>query len=239
MRLMAADLHIHTAFSPCAEPEMTPEAIVNEAVRRELDMIAVCDHNCAENAQAMIDSAGDRIAVIAGMEITTSEEVHVVGLFPDAESAHQAGRKVAESMPKNDDAADKNDEAAYPGLHVSNGMSAQATRLTLSEAVDLIHEYGGVAVAAHVDRPSYSVFSQLGVWPDDAGFDAIEVSPVAVRESKVEGFAYIGLPIIASSDSHFLSDLGSCRTILKMERDGFDGLVEALQRLVEWRFSGA
>lgn len=236
---MAADLHIHTSLSPCAEPGMTPHAIINEASRRGLNMIAVCDHNCAENVQATFEEAEGRIVVIAGMEITTSEEVHVVGLFPDVDSARKAGRIVKDAMPQNTRSVSENTDVAYPGLHFSGGMSANATLLSLSDAIELIHQYGGAAVAAHVDRPSYSVFSQLGVWPEEAGFDAIEVSPVAVRESKVKNFDYIGLPIIASSDSHFLSDLGCCRTMLNMDIEGLAGLLKALQRPVEWRFCGA
>ena len=81
MKRFLADLHIHTALSPCAEEEMTPAAIVRQAIRKGLAIIAICDHNTAGNTIAVQEAAGKDITVIAGMEITTVEEVHVIGLF--------------------------------------------------------------------------------------------------------------------------------------------------------------
>ena len=40
-----ADLHIHTVLSPCGDLEMSPTAIVDRALSRGLDMIAISDHN--------------------------------------------------------------------------------------------------------------------------------------------------------------------------------------------------
>ena len=87
MNVCFADLHVHTALSPCADAGMTPPAIVDAALAEGLAMIAVCDHNTARNAAAVQAAAGARLAVIAGIEITTAEEVHVVGLFPTPSAA--------------------------------------------------------------------------------------------------------------------------------------------------------
>ena len=94
------DLHIHTALSPCADNDMTPNNIVNMALLKGLDVIAVTDHNSAENARAVI-KAGEKagLTVIAGMEIETSEEVHVLSLFPSADAAEEVQRQVYRSLP--------------------------------------------------------------------------------------------------------------------------------------------
>ena len=92
---VAADLHVHTCLSPCAERLMRPRAIVEAAVARGIGMIGVTDHNSAGNVRAVIEQAGGRLCVIAGMEIATSEEAHVVGLFPSAAAAEAAAREVA------------------------------------------------------------------------------------------------------------------------------------------------
>ncbi|MCX5758981.1 MAG: PHP domain-containing protein, partial [Candidatus Hydrogenedentes bacterium] len=105
MRRFAADLHIHTALSACADDDMTPPAIVAAALEQGLDMIAICDHNSAGNAAAVQAAAGDALAVIAGMEITTAEEAHVLGLFPDAASAEAAGQEVRDTLPPVKDTA--------------------------------------------------------------------------------------------------------------------------------------
>jgi predicted metal-dependent phosphoesterase TrpH len=88
VKTLLADFHVHTALSPCGDDEMSPPAIVDAALAAGLDMIAVCDHNAAGNTRAVGEAAGARLAVISGIEITTVEEVHVIGLFPTA-AAHR------------------------------------------------------------------------------------------------------------------------------------------------------
>ncbi|NLT65992.1 MAG: PHP domain-containing protein, partial [Acidobacteria bacterium] len=78
------DTHVHTCLSPCAELDMHPAALVDAAVRVGLDSVAVCDHNSAENVGAVQRAArAAGLAVIPGMEITSAEEVHILGLLPD------------------------------------------------------------------------------------------------------------------------------------------------------------
>ena len=100
MKRFYADLHIHTALSPCASDEMTPPAIVKAALERQLAMIAICDHNSSGNAAAAQAAAAGRLTVIAGMELTSAEEVHVLGWFPDAACAAAAAAKVLASLPE-------------------------------------------------------------------------------------------------------------------------------------------
>jgi len=77
-----ADLHIHTCLSPCAELEMSPRAIVKTAVKKRIDIIAITDHNSAENVIAARKAAKNSdLTVLAGMEITTSEEAHILALL--------------------------------------------------------------------------------------------------------------------------------------------------------------
>ena len=102
VKTLRADLHVHTALSPCGDDEMSPPAIVDAALAAGLDMIAVCDHNAAGNARAVTEAAGSRLAVIAGMEITTVEEVHVVGLFPTVAAAANAADEVRRTLPAAD-----------------------------------------------------------------------------------------------------------------------------------------
>jgi 3',5'-nucleoside bisphosphate phosphatase len=188
MKSFAADLHIHTALSPCAADEMTPPAIVRAALETGLQMIAICDHNTAGNTAACQAAAarcaadtGAALAVLAGMEVTTAEEVHVVSIFPDPPAAEAAAAEVRATLPDADPAY----YARFGGQHLLDAdgevigtepkMLATATTLDLAATVALIHRHRGVALAAHVNRPSFSVLSQLGLFPPDAGFDAIEV----------------------------------------------------------------
>jgi predicted metal-dependent phosphoesterase TrpH len=252
MRIWAADLHVHTALSPCAADEMTPPAIVQAALERGLSMIAICDHNAAGNAEATAAAslcaergvAGLKLTVFAGMEITTAEEVHVLGIFPSPAAATAAAKQVGVALP---DATIAYHQKFGQQLLMDSGgtivdsepkMLAMASAFELSKAVQLIHKHDGLAVAAHVNRPSFSVFSQLGVFPADAGFDAIEVftpggdgageSRVAAA-SVVQEFSKYGLPVIASSDAHYLDDVASVRCRLRLREPSFDELGMALR----------
>ncbi|MDY6969576.1 MAG: PHP domain-containing protein, partial [Spirochaetota bacterium] len=88
MQVFTADLHIHTCLSPCASLDMTPQKIVKEANRKNLSMIAITDHNTAENVEAVIKVAEKSdLYVIPGIEICTSEEVHIIALFNTIENS--------------------------------------------------------------------------------------------------------------------------------------------------------
>jgi PHP family Zn ribbon phosphoesterase len=229
-----ADLHIHTALSPCAEDEMTPPAIVQEAIRQGLAMIAICDHNTTGNTAAVQEAAGKNIAVIAGIELTTAEEVHIIGLFPDVETACKVGETILVTLPELTDNARIFGEqyvmdAQGQILGRETKMLSIASKFGISDGVNLIRQYQGLAVAAHVDRPSFSVISQLGMFPEEVRFDAIEISAVAIRKSRVSEFTSLGLPVITSSDSHFLSDVGMCRTVFEITEPTFQEIALAFQ----------
>ena len=235
MNVCAADLHVHTALSPCAENDMTPPAIVERALAEGLGMIAICDHNSARNAAAVQEAAGTRLAVLAGMEITTAEECHVVALFPDAEAALDAGAEIGATLGQIDDGY----EAFFGEQRVLGADGSQraretlalatATQLDVDAVVQLVHDHGGLAIAAHVDRRSFGVIGQLGFFPAEAGFDAIELSRHVIPGSPAAAeFASHGLPLVHSSDAHYQSDIGVVRTIVHCERPSFDELALAL-----------
>ncbi len=253
MRLLA-DMHVHTVLSPCASREMSPPAIVREALRKGLAMIAVCDHNSAGNVRAVMEAAaraaacvaagtagsGAGLTVIAGMEITTAEEAHVLGLFPDAEAAERAAAEVRAGLPLWRPLSSNGTTAAPRGpeqelvaaggelIGIEEKMLSAASRFTLSETVALIHGHGGLAIAAHMDRRSFSVPSQLGFLPPDVPFDGLEISAAGAARGRAKEFAGHGLPLVSSSDSHFLDDIGISRTALAVEAPSFAEIALAL-----------
>ena len=200
-------------------------------------MIAVCDHNAAGNVRA-VQQAGEAtvgLAVIAGVELTSAEEVHVVGLFSDAAAAERVAAVVRALLPQAD-----------PGYYTFFGEQALlapdgslagsetaalalAIPLDLAQTVDLIHSAGGLAVAAHVDRKSFGVFSQLGFFPEDAGFDGLEISRWLPCDSpRLAEFEALGLPLLRSSDGHFLEEIGTAYTEFWLAEPTFPELALAL-----------
>jgi len=238
LRSYRADLHIHTALSPCASERMTPPAIVAAATKAQLDIIAISDHNSAGNVAAVqqaAKAAGNNLTVLPGMEITSVEEAHVLGLFPDVAAATDAAEELRALLPP----ADPDYYAHFgeqPLLESSGhtlGMEtvalSAAASLDLSETVELIHSRGGLAIAAHIDRKAFGVLSQLGFFPADAGFDAVEVSRnVPAGSPRREQYAAHGLPVISSSDSHYPEEVGLAATELRLAGPGFAELSLAL-----------
>jgi len=237
MRTLRADLHVHTALSPCGGDEMSPPAIVDAALAAGLDLIAVCDHNAAGNTGAVGAAAGARLGVIAGMEITTVEEAHVVGLFPTSAAAGNAAEEVRATLPAVDEDYTRffGEQFLMSAEGIVRGAEthalALATSLRLDEAVALIKRYGGLAVAAHIDRPTFGVIAQLGFFPFEAGFDAVELSRFAPPGSPAAAAcADYHLPIVRSSDSHYLEDVGCVATAFTADAPTFAELVLALRQ---------
>ncbi len=235
LRVYRLDLHIHTVLSPCTEmDEMTPQAIVRTAGERGLEMIAICDHNSARNT-AVTSRLGQvhGLAVIPGIEVTTSEEVHILGLFGTDEAAALMQEEVYGHL------YGQNDEETF-GYQVvideedmvedlDERLLIGATTLGISRVVDTIHQLGGLAIASHVDRSGFGVFSQLGFIPPDLKLDALEISrhtdEKAVRKRYPQCRNY---PLVRSSDAHYLADIGAAVTHARLAAPRFEELKMAL-----------
>jgi len=245
VKRFAVDLHIHTALSPCALDEMTPVAIAAASIVRGLDLIAICDHNTAGNVEAVQEASGGEVVVLAGMEITTVEEVHVLGIFPSAEAARSAGEEVLATLPEAGEeyfarmGEQRLMEATGEVIEMERRMLIAATPFDLSDVVGLIRRHQGLAIASHVDRPSFSVVSQLGVFPDDVRFDAVEVSRAGREGGAIRALVPPGVPLVASSDSHTLDQVGSCFTEFELHEPTFDELALALRGSAGRRCLGA
>ncbi len=93
-------MHIHTCLSPCADLEMSPSAVVERAIEKELDIIAVCDHNSSENAVYVIKAAeGTALTVLPGMEVTSREEAHLLAIFDGVDELYALQRIVYDKLP--------------------------------------------------------------------------------------------------------------------------------------------
>ncbi len=225
-----ADLHIHTCLSPCAELDMTPSSIVKTASERKLDIIAVTDHNSAENTVAAGKAAeGMELTVLPGMEITSSEEAHILALFDDIEGIMKLQDLIYEDLlPGENIRTSSPFGAGGPGgfgeqivvnekdeiLDFNMRLLIGATNLTANSIVKTVHSLGGLAVASHVDREAFSIISQLGFIPQDLKFDALEISARAGRERAEYLFEnYDSFTWVSSSDAHYIKDIGRAATV--------------------------
>lgn len=218
MKAFRADLHIHSCLSPCADLDMSPRAIVEKSLEEGLDIIALCDHNSAENVGAALRMGAKRgITVIPGMEINTREEVHILALFEDEAQALDMQRTVYSHLKGTNRPELFGDQVVANELDEVEGFNDRlligATGLTLQEVIGKIHDLGGLSIASHIDRPSYSLLSQLGFVPPDIKLNGVEISRAMKKEeidSQIPGLGE--LPMIRSSDAHFLKDIGKAFT---------------------------
>lgn len=203
------DLHIHSCLSPCGDALMTPNNIVGMAYIKQLDAIAVCDHNTAENlpaVQEVADMMG--ILLLPGMELTTREEAHILCYFPDVESCRNFGKYIYDYLPPI-----PNRPEFFGQQQIMNSQDEEigqeekllisALDLGFEECEKLIHQFGGLCVPAHINRGSTGVLNALGFLPSGATYDALEVSD-AVPAPGVDLTAY---RILKSSDAHYLENM--------------------------------
>ncbi len=229
LRTWRADLHVHSVLSPCATYRMAPGEIARRAVEVGLELIAITDHNSAENAAAVVE-AGRRVGltVLPGMEMETSEEVHVLTLFEEARQAMDMQSIAYAHLPDlpNDEeffGAQLIVDAADQFVRKEPRRLIVATSLGLSEVSTLVVALGGICIPAHVDRPAYGLVGVLGFVPPLPGFPALEVS----RHARPEDYALPGRPALRSSDAHDLDDLGSGETDFVMAEPTLAEIVRA------------
>ncbi len=224
---------------------MSPSAIVKTASEKGLDIIAVTDHNSAENVSAAKKAAENTyLKVLAGMEITSSEEAHIIALFDDMEGIMKLQEIVYENLMPGE-----NDEKRFGEQIVVNEIDEVldfnkrlligATSLPAQTIVDTIHTLGGLAIASHIDRDAFSIVSQLGFIPEDLKFDALEMSPRMDREKAQLLFGhYNSFAWITSSDAHWLKDMGTRTTSFLMNAPTVEEIKLAFKniggRRVEW-----
>lgn len=233
MKTFRADLHIHTCLSACAELDMTPPKIIRKAMEKGLQIIAITDHNSAENIPAFDALKNMGIKVFAGMEITTSEEVHVLALFENYEDIKPLQDIVYNAI----EGPEFNQKQGYQ-LVVNEKEEIcsfvkkpliGATKLSVFEAVKLIHSYNGIAIASHIDKEVFSIISQLGFIPEDLIFDAFEISIHTEISEARKRFPYLKAPLIRSSDSHHLHEIGRAYTEFLINAPSIEEIKKALR----------
>lgn len=207
------DLHIHSCLSPCGDDEATPASIAGIGKLNGLDIMALTDHNTVKNCPAFFEAAkAYGIIPVAGMELTTSEDIHMVCLFKsleDAKSFDSALDDFRVPIPNRPDIFGRQlimDEDDNVVGEVENILSF-ATNLSFDEAPSLVESYGGICYPAHIDRPSNSVIAVLGAFPPESKFSCVELH----LKEKVTDYAVIAqLPeekLIFNSDAHQLLDI--------------------------------
>lgn len=229
MTIYKADLHTHTLLSPCGDLDMTPETIIELALERGVDVIAITDHNATRHCRlAEYYSHNRDIFVLCGAEITSKEEAHCLAYMPDHESLDKLQSYLDLHLPNipNDPdffgdqvQVDKDLNIVYeePKLLTS------AIDQSVNQIADAVHAMGGLFVPAHIDKMKNSIISQLGFIPFDLDYDAVELSEHGNREELLKTHKYLkDKSFTRSSDAHITDRIGISPCYLEMETRSFE-----------------
>jgi hypothetical protein len=235
MNKYLADLHIHTVLSPCGSLDMSPVRIIEKAREEGLDIIGITDHNSTRHCKLISNLAKPSgIFVLMGAEVTTREEVHCLTFFENDDQLTEFQSYLEKHLPPvfNDSSkfgyqvvVDEEERVIEEIEH----LLLSALDQSIDDVEKKVHSLGGIFIPAHIDRPSYSITSQLGFIPSDLKLDAIEIS-ANCRYEKVLPFIgkHKDKPIIKSSDAHYEDQIGKVFTIFELEHRSFSEIKMAL-----------
>ncbi|MCI5773734.1 MAG: PHP domain-containing protein [Erysipelotrichaceae bacterium] len=191
---------------------MTPNNIVNMALIKGLDMIAICDHNSNLQLPAMAQLA-DKIKILYGVEIETQEEVHILALFKKLKD-NQAFITVLDKYKLHT----PNDPQFFGNQLIMDekdqivdqhaDLLLTSTFLSIDDWIAHIHQHHGIAILAHVMDRKNSITNQLGFIPENILCDAIEVKDKKeMALVKALYPAYAQHLFLINSDAHRLVDI--------------------------------
>ena len=232
-------MHIHSVLSPCGDIEMSPCAIVARAKERGMDIIGLTDHNSTRNAD-VTRRVGEQLGlhVLMGAEVTTKEEVHCLCFMPTTEKLIEFQAFLDSRVifyPNDVDkfgyqlVVDEEENVLDQVPH----LLINALDLPILELQQKVYAMGGIFIPAHIDRPSYSLSSQLGFVPDKLKVHAMELS----WHCKANGYKFLDdcpwfsdFNFIQSSDAHYVEDIGKIHSVLEMPSFSFENFKDALRQ---------
>ncbi|PUU93990.1 PHP domain-containing protein [Halanaerobium sp.] len=235
MQKLRADLHLHSVLSPCGDLLMTPLEIVKKAEMQGIEVVALTDHNSAENVEVFkYHCEKHNLICIPAMEAETKEEIHILCYFPDLKALLKWQQHIYKKLPdqENDEdffgpqiKCDYNDQFQSKVKR----LLAAAADLSLEECLDRVQELGGIAVPSHLDR-KHSIISQLGFIPTGLDIKTAEISKNTDQESVLKKFPFLKeLQFMQNSDSHYLREIKAYQQLIVKEFS-FAEFKKALQK---------
>ncbi|MBE6559858.1 MAG: PHP domain-containing protein [Ruminococcaceae bacterium] len=222
------DLHIHSCLSPCGDDDATPANIAAMAALNGLQIVALTDHNTCRNCPSFFKAAKALgLIPIAGMELTTAEDIHVICLFPTLEQAMAFNDTVDSCRIKI-----PNKTAVFGHQYLMDedetilgeepDLLINATTLSLEDAFSAVNAAGGICYPAHIDRTSNGIVAMLGAFPDEPAYTAYELHDADADAGCREKFPRLAsLTRIVSSDAHELGAVSEAENSVLLEDEPY------------------
>ena len=207
------DFHIHSCLSPCGDDDNTPNNIAGMAMLMGLNIVALTDHNTCKNCPAFFTAAAKYgITPIAGMELTTSEDIHVVCLFENLKDAMSFDEFVDSKRIKI-----KNKVEIFGKQQIMDGednitgedeyLLPNATNISLDEVPALVAGYSGVSFPAHIDKQANGIIATLGTFPKTPAFDIVEINNKDNIDKYISEYSLSDKILVVDSDAHLLTSM--------------------------------
>lgn len=207
------DLHLHSCLSPCADNDSTPNNLAGMASLSGLNLLALTDHNSCKNCPSFFEACRKyNIIPIAGMELTTAEDIHVVCLFENLSDAMKFDEELQSYRILIQNRVDIFGEQLITDscdnvISTEKHLLPNATKLSLDEVPDLVEKFGGICYPAHIDRDANGIIAILGTIPPTPKFKAVEIRDYDKLNTLMDKYSLHKMHIICDSDSHYLTDI--------------------------------
>lgn len=217
------DLHIHSCLSPCGDRDSTPDSIAGMGEINGLHIMALTDHNSCKNCPAFFKACERHgIVAVAGMELTTAEDIHVVCLFETLKDAMSFDSEISQRRIFYKNRKDIFGEQLILNeldevIGEEENLLINATTISLDEVPALVERFSGICYPAHIDKQSNSVIAVLGAFPESPEFKFAEIHN---RELKDDLERVTNIPqsrFIVSSDAHYLWDIKEQTDFVELE----------------------
>lgn len=222
------DFHIHSCLSPCGDDDMTPANIAGTATLAGLNIVALTDHNSVKNCPAFFKAAKKYgLVAIAGIELTTSEDIHIVCLFEKLDDAIIFGQEVEKHrvLVKNrpeifgrQQVLDEEDNIIAEEEH----LLINATDISVEDVPSLVSAFNGICFPAHIDRESNGIVSVLGNFPENYDFNCFEMYDVDLSNEYEKRFPHLKSKIrLVGSDAHYLWDIRDSKDYIELDDEPY------------------
>ncbi len=207
---------------------MTPNNIAGMGSLKGLNIMALTDHNSCGNCPAFFEACRKfGIIPIAGMELTTAEDIHLVCLFSELDAAMDFDALIKPRiMPiknrpdifGNQLYLDRDDQV----IASEETLLISATDLECGSAVKFVREHGGICYPAHIDRTSNGMIAVLGDIPPEYGFTAVEYNDAANADGiRAKHICAKDAITVCSSDAHHLWDINEAEHSFMIEDEPY------------------
>ncbi len=231
-RWWRCDLHLHTPAShDFQDQDATAGEWIERAVGAGLDVVAVTDHDQAGFVSEARAAAGDRLTVLAGVELTSSEGVHLLVLLGEAADEDSIRSLLG--------------ACGVPAAEWGTGPARATEPLLRCMEIAAGPPHHGLCITAHADsevterNPSTASLLRgsldprtlrrvlasphlcaVEVWGDDEAEHLLLRGLTPDRGARRAP----GLALARFSDAHALDEIGRRSTWIKMTRPTHEGL---------------